>query len=84
MMVFSGFLHQHLQGEKLVSTASAMTETILAFPEELLCFGLEAVQDGFGEHFSYRVYSEERYHGSCRSWYRLQRHKKLTLLVLRD
>ena len=58
-MVFSGFLHQHSQGEKLVSTASVMTETTLAFPEELFCSGLEVVQDGFGKHFSYRVHLEE-------------------------
>ena len=52
MMVFSGFLHQHSQGEKLVSTASATTETALASLEELFCSGLEAVQDGFGKHLT--------------------------------
>ena len=52
MMVFSGFLHQHSQGKKLVSTALALTETALAFPEELFCSGLEAIQDGFGKHLT--------------------------------
>ena len=52
MVVFSGVLHQHLQGKKLVSTALAMTETALAFPEKLFYLGLEAIQDGFGKHLT--------------------------------
>ena len=51
-MVFSSFLHQHPQGEKLVSTASATTETKLTFLEELFGSGLEAVQVGFHIHLT--------------------------------
>ena len=53
LMVFSGFLHQHSQGEeKLISTPLATTETTLTFLEELFGSGLEAVQDGFGKHLT--------------------------------
>ena len=52
MPVFSGFLHQHLQGEKLVGTASPTTKTTLTFLEELFGSWLEAVQDGFGKHLT--------------------------------
>ena len=30
-----------------------MTETALAFQEELFCSGLETVQDGFGKHLTW-------------------------------
>ena len=45
-------MHQHSQGEKLVSTPSAATETTLTFPEELFGSGLEAVQDDFRKHLT--------------------------------
>ena len=85
-MVFSGFLHQHSQGEKLVSTPSATSETTLTFPEELFGSGLEAVQDGFRKHLT--RYAQK---GNAtvvvtadKANFLVQGHKNLTLPVLRD
>ena len=85
MMEFSGFLHQHSQGEKLVSTASATMENTLAFLE-LFCSGLDAVQDGFGKHLiGYTQKSDTTVVFAVGTATLLvQRHKNLTLPFLRD
>ena len=85
-MVFSGFLHQHSQGETLVSTAPPMTETTQTFLEELIASGIEAVQDGFGKHLT--RYAEKGNTtvviATGTAIFLEQRHKNLTLPVLRD
>ena len=49
----TSFFHQHSQGEELVGAASTPTKATLTFVKELLCSGLEPVQDGFGEHLTW-------------------------------
>ena len=43
VVLFTCFLHQHLEREKLVSTASATTKTTLAFTEKFFSSGLDPV-----------------------------------------
>ena len=43
LVVLTCFLHQHSEREKLVSTASAMTKTTLAFTEKFFSSGLDPV-----------------------------------------
>ena len=86
-MVLASFLHQHSQGEELVSTSPTMTETTLTFSKELFCSGLESVQDGSGKHLT-------RYDQKSNTTiivitdgtasFLMQGHEKLTLLIPRN
>ena len=86
LMVFSGFLHQHPKGEKLVSTPSATTENTLTFLEELFGSRLEPVQDGFRKHLTRYAQKGNTMVvvTSGMATFLVQRHKNLTLPVLRD